>query len=140
MKLTQNELLEKANSFSKNTLLEVFQISFIEVGENYLIAKMPVSQAVCQPDGILHGGASAALAETVGSMAAVLFAPEQMMVRGIDIYMNHTGAVPLGGVVFAKAEFLHKGRTLQHWDIKITDENQKLISYGKHATITIPKK
>ena len=103
MKLTQNELLEKANSFSKNTLLEVFQISFIEVGENYLIAKMPVSQAVCQPDGILHGGASAALAETVGSMAAVLFAPEQMMVRGIDIYMNHTGAVPLGGVVFAKA-------------------------------------
>lgn len=57
MKLTQNELLEKANSFSKNTLLEVFQISFIEVGENYLIAKMPVSQAVCQPDGILHGEA-----------------------------------------------------------------------------------
>ncbi|MDO4881198.1 MAG: PaaI family thioesterase [Capnocytophaga sp.] len=134
------DLLEKANSLSKNTLLEVFQISFIEVGENYLIAKMPVSQAVCQPDGILHGGASAALAETAGSMASLLFAPEGMMVRGIDIYMNHTGTVALGGCVFVKAECLHKGRTLQHWDIKITDENNKLISYGKHTTITIPKK
>ena len=87
----QEDLLEQANAIGKNTLLENFEISFIEVGKDYLIAQMPVTEKNCQINGILHGGASAALAETVGSMASVLLAnPDKQLVLGTDITMNQT--------------------------------------------------
>ena len=137
----QEDLLEQANAIGKNTLLENFEISFIEVGKDYLIAQMPVTEKNCQINGILHGGASAALAETVGSMASVLLAnPDKQLVLGTDVTMNHIRPVALGKTVFAKATLIHKGSTLQHWDIKITDEDNKLISYGKHTTIIVKKR
>ena len=102
---------------------------------------MPITEKNCQINGILHGGASAALAETVGSMASVLLAnPDKQLVLGTDISMNHIRPAALGKIVFAKATLIHKGSTLQHWDIKITDEDNKLISYGKHTTIIVKKR
>ena len=99
----QEDLLEQANAIGKNTLLENFEISFIEVGKDYLIAQMPVTEKNCQINGILHGGASAALAETVGSMASVLLAnPDKQLVLGTDITMNHIRPAALGKTVFAK--------------------------------------
>lgn len=137
--MDKNQILERCNALCKGTLMEVLGISFIDVTENTLIAKMPITQSVIQPEGVLHGGASAALAETVGSMAAiVLVATETEIVRGIDVTMNHIRGVKEGNV-YATATCLHKGRTLQHWDIKITDDQNRLISYGKHTTILIIK-
>ena len=135
--------LEKANAMGQSTLIDFLEIRFIEIGEDYIIAKMPVNEKTCQPNRILHGGASAALAETTGSIAAMLLAnpdPENYLVLGIDIMMNHVREVEFGKQVFAKASLLHKGKTLQHWDVKITNEEGKLVSYGKHTTIITKKR
>lgn len=134
------EILRKCNGFCKNNLLEFFNIEFIDAGEDFLKAKMLVCEKNAQIEGILHGGASAALAESVGSMASiVLKAKEGEIVRGIDIILNHTSGARIGEEVFCTAKAIHLGRTLQHWDIKITNKDQKLIAYGKHTTIILSK-
>ncbi|MGY5846847.1 PaaI family thioesterase [Salegentibacter sp. HM20] len=138
--MTQEELLELSKKVCKNTLMETLDIEFTEVGEDYLIAKMPVTSKVHQPDGVLHGGASVALAESVGSMASFIFLNvEEFTVRGIEISANHLKSIA-EGVVFARASFIHKGRTTQLWEIRITDEAGTLISLVKLTTIALPKK
>lgn len=140
--MTKEEIIIKCNEAFKNTLVDFLEITFTDVTDNQLVAKMPITPKVVQPNGILHGGASAALAESVGSMASVVFAVkdrEKEAVLGVDISMNHIKAAQ-SGVVYATATKIHLGRTLQHWDIKITDEQGSLISYGKHTTIIISKK
>ncbi|HMR16296.1 MAG TPA: PaaI family thioesterase, partial [Mariniflexile sp.] len=95
---------------------------------------------VYQPDGVVHGGATAALAESVGSFASHIFIDtEQFFVRGIEITANHIKSVT-EGYVYAKATFIHKGRTTQLLDIKVTDEAHNLISVCKLTTISLPKK
>ncbi|MGB5356111.1 MAG: PaaI family thioesterase, partial [Eudoraea sp.] len=114
-------------------------IEYVDVGENYLVAKMPVNSAVHQPDGILHGGATVALAESVGSAASYVFLDAQkFVVRGIEISANHLKSVS-EGYVYAKASLIHKGRTTQLWEIKITDEQDRLISICKLTTIALAK-
>jgi len=124
----------------KNTLMETLKIEFTEIGDDYLIAKMPVNSRVHQPDGVLHGGASVALAESVGSMASYVFLDtDNFFVRGIEISANHLKSIK-EGYVFAKASFIHKGRTTQLFEIRITDEDANLISIVKLTTIALPKK
>ncbi len=136
----KDKILKVCNAASKNTLMETLEIEYIEVGENFLIGKMPVSSKVHQPDGVLHGGAMVALAESVGSMASYIFLDGQnFFVRGIEISANHVKSVKAGNV-FAKAIIVHKGRTTQLWDIKITDEDSNLISVCKLTTIALTKK
>ncbi len=136
----KDKILKVCNAASKNTLMETLEIEYIEVGENFLIGKMPVSPKVHQPDGVLHGGAMVALAESVGSMASYIFLDGQnFFVRGIEISANHVKSVKAGNV-FAKAIIVHKGRTTQLWDIKITDEDSNLISVCKLTTIALTKK
>ena len=119
--------------------METLNIEFVEVGDDYLIAKMPVTPRVHQPDGVLHGGASVALAESVGSMASYIFLnTDEFFVRGIQISANHLKSIREGDV-FAKATFIHKGRTTQLFEIRITDENENLISIVKLTTIALPK-
>jgi uncharacterized protein (TIGR00369 family) len=138
--MTNEEILELSKKVSKNTLMETLDIEFTEVGEDYLIARMPVTSKVHQPDGVLHGGASVALAESVGSLASYVFLEtNDFIVRGIEISANHLKSVS-EGYVFAKATYLHKGRTTQLWNIRITDEAENLISVVKLTTITLPKK
>lgn len=138
--MTKEEIRELSNKVCKNTLMETLEIEFIEAGEDYLIAKMPVTSKVHQPDGVLHGGATVALAESVGSMASYVFIDtDKFYVRGIEIAANHLKSIS-EGFVFAKATYLHKGRTTQLWDIRITDEADNLISVVKLTTITLPKK
>jgi uncharacterized protein (TIGR00369 family) len=138
--MTQEELLELSKKVCKNTLMETLDIEFTEVGEDYLIAKMPVTPKVHQPDGVLHGGASVALAESVGSMASFIFLDvEEFTVRGIEISANHLKSIS-EGFVFARASFIHKGRTTQLWEIRITDDAGNLISLVKLTTIALPKK
>ena len=128
------------NESSQNFLIKTLDIKFTELGDDYLVATMPVNERVYQPDGVLHGGATFALAETVGSVAAYLFAKNNdQIVRGIEMSGNHLLSVS-SGHVHAKAESIHNGRTTQIWQIRVTDDDDRLISLIKLTTITLPKK
>ena len=123
-----------------NTLVDTLGVNFIELGEDYLIAKMPVTSAVHQVDGVLHGGATAALAETVGSAACAIFCKtDDVIMRGIEVSANHVRGVR-SGHVYAKATALHKGKTMQHWQISITNDKGQLVSSCKLTTIILPNK
>ena len=138
--MTKEETHALLKKICKNTLMETLDIEVSEVGDDYLIAKMPVTPKVHQPDGVLHGGATVALAETVGSMASFVFLnTDDYYVRGIEISANHIKSIS-EGFVYAKATYLHRGRTTQLWNIRITDEAENLISIVKLTTITLPKK
>lgn len=139
MKLSKSEILQRCNAVVPNTLMQTLEISYVDVGDDYLTAKMPVNPRVHQPDGILHGGAMVALAESVGSAACFVFLDtNNFSIRGIEINANHVKSVK-DGFVFAKATFIHKGRTTQVWQIEIKDEHQNLISICKLTTIALPK-
>lgn len=140
MQLSKETIIATANSVCKNTLMETLSIEIVDYGEDFLIAKMPVNSRVHQPDGVLHGGATAALAESVGSFASHIFMDtEKFFIRGLEITANHIKSVS-EGYVYAKASFLHKGRTTQLLDIRITDDHDNLISICKLSTIALPKK
>lgn len=140
MQMTKEDYLAKANAASKNTLMETLNIEMVDFGDDFLVARMPVTSKVHQPDGVLHGGATAALAESVGSFASHIFNDtENMFVRGLEITVNHLKSIS-EGYVYAKATFLHKGRTTQLLDIRVTDEDGKLISICRLSTISLPKK
>ncbi|MBT8252824.1 MAG: PaaI family thioesterase [Bacteroidia bacterium] len=140
MQIPKEEMLKKANEISKNTLMETLQIEMVDYGDDFLVARMPVNSKVHQPDGVLHGGATAALAESVGSFAAHMFVDtDNIVVRGIEITANHLKSVR-SGYVYAKATFIHKGRTTQLLDIRVTDEESKLVSVCRLSTIALPRK
>lgn len=139
MSLTKEIIIAKANAASKNTLMETLQIEVVDYGDDFLVAKMPVNSKVHQPDGVLHGGATAALAESVGSFASHIFIDtETFFVRGTEITANHIKSVK-DGFVYAKATFIHKGRTTQLLDIRVTDDANNLIAVCKLSTISLPK-
>ncbi len=132
---SKEKILSTCNAFCKNTLMETLEIEFIDVSENILVARMPVNSRVHQPDALLHGGASVALAETVGSAAAFIFSDNNdTKIRVIEIAANHVKSVK-EGFVYATATTLHKGRTTQLWQIKITNEANELVSLVKLTTI-----
>src|SRR5690606_39139205 len=137
--MEKQEILAKCNEMSKNTLMQTLDIEFIDIGKDFVIAKMPVTSRVHQPDGVLHGGATVALAESVGSVASHIFLnSSEFFIRGIEISANHLKSISEGDV-YAKATFLHKGRTTQLWNIRITDVDNNLISIVKLTTIALPK-
>lgn len=139
MELSKEVILERFQAMAKNTLLETLKIEMIDFGDDFLILKMPVTPKVHQPDGVLHGGATAALAETTGSFAAELFLNTKgYFVRGIEISANHVKSVRDGNV-YAKATFIHKGRTTQLFEIRVTDDDDNLISLCKLTTISLPR-
>jgi uncharacterized protein (TIGR00369 family) len=136
----KEKILRVCNDICKGTLMETLEIEFIDVGENYLVARMPVNSRVFQPDGVLHGGATVALAESVGSAASYVFLDaREFLVRGIEISANHLRSVR-EGYVYARATIVHKGRTTQLWNIMISDGDDRLVSQCKLTTITLPKK
>lgn len=140
MQISKEDILKRANAITKNTLMETLEIEMIDFGEDFVVGRMPVSKRVYQPDGVLHGGATVALAETTGSFAAeILFNQKDVFVRGIEISANHVKSVK-EGYVYAKAKFIHKGRTTQLFEIKVTDEEDNLISHCKLTTISLPRK
>lgn len=128
------------NKLCKNTLMETLEIEYIDAGEDFLVAKMPVNPRVHQPMGLLHGGAMVALAESVGSAASVMFInPAEQEVRGIEISANHLKSKK-EGIVYGTARIIHKGRSIHLWEIKITDEENNLISLCKLTNMILSKK
>ncbi|EDM44065.1 hypothetical protein SCB49_10757 [unidentified eubacterium SCB49] len=139
MEKSKEVLLKACNAMCKNTLMETLNIEFIDITENTVTARMPVTPRVHQPDGVLHGGASVALAESVGSAASVLFLNEkEVQVRGIEIAGNHVKSIK-EGFVYATATIMHKGRTTQLWHIPVTNEDKELISLVKLTTLCLRK-
>jgi 1,4-dihydroxy-2-naphthoyl-CoA hydrolase len=140
MTFDKDKILHYCNEISKNTLMETLNIKYVDAGKDYLVATMPVNPSVHQPMGLLHGGATVALAESVGSAASMLFInPELSEVRGIEISANHLKS-KREGMVTATAKIVHKGRSIHLWEIKIVDEKDSLISLCKLTTMVLPKR
>lgn len=136
----KDAIIALCNEMSKNTLMSTLEIEFIDAGEGFLTAKMPVNPRVHQPMGFLHGGASVALAESVGSAASMLFVnPEKQEVRGIEISANHLRS-KREGIIYGTAKIIHKGRSIHLWEIKIEDEEGKLISLCKLSNMILPRR
>lgn len=133
--------LEDLNHFGKNTMSEFLGIKFIEIGDDFLKATMPVTARTKQPIGILHGGANVALSETVASTAAnAVIDLNQFFCVGLEINANHIHSVKEGEVT-AIASPLHLGRSTQVWQVKIFNEKGKLtcISRMTASVINHPK-
>jgi 1,4-dihydroxy-2-naphthoyl-CoA hydrolase len=130
--------IEILNQTSQNTMAGFLGIEITEVGEDYLVGKMPVSPKVVQPYGIVHGGAYVTLAETLGSIGAA-FSVDYTKFRcvGLDINSNHIRAVREGWV-YARATALHIGKTTQVWEIKITNEAGKLVNISRLTMAILP--
>jgi 1,4-dihydroxy-2-naphthoyl-CoA hydrolase len=131
---------EMLNGFAKDTMNDFIGIRFTEVGENYIKATMPVDHRTKQAYGLLHGGASATLAETVGSVgSAMVIDPEQFVCVGVEINANHLKAVR-DGFVTATALPLHLGASSHVWEIKIVDAKENLICASRLTVYVIRKK
>ena len=138
--MDKENVLKVCNQIADRGLLKTLGIKFTDVGNDFLTASMPVNEKVYQPDGILHGGATVALAETVGSAAvAVLSKNSNLTIRGIEINANHIKSVKNGNVI-ATAKPIHLGKTIQLWEIRTTDQENQLISISKLTTYTREKK
>lgn len=117
--------------FKRATLASHLGIEFIELGEDYLKGRMPVDARTHQPHGILHGGASVALAETLGSVAAGLVVdPDKYRVVGQEINANHVRAITEGHVI-GTARPVHIGKRSHVWEIRIVDEQERLICISR---------
>jgi 1,4-dihydroxy-2-naphthoyl-CoA hydrolase len=134
--------LQKINNRNKNTLSEWIGIEVTEFGDDYLKAKMPVDHRTVQPLRIVNGGAYCVLAETIGSTAANLCLDrEQFVAVGLDINANHIrSAHEGGGFVSGVAKPIHLGRTTQVWEIRITDEQDKLCCISRLTMAVIELK
>jgi 1,4-dihydroxy-2-naphthoyl-CoA hydrolase len=130
--------LARINSWSANTMMETLGIRITAVGDDWLQGTMPVDHRTHQPYGLLHGGASVVLAETLGSTAAMLtLDPDQELAVGLDINANHLRGVR-NGTVTGTAKALHLGRTTQVWEIRIENEEGALVCISRITMAVIP--
>jgi 1,4-dihydroxy-2-naphthoyl-CoA hydrolase len=115
----------------KDTMMEYLGIEMFEVGDDFMSAKMPIDHRTIQPVGIMHGGASCVLAESIGSMAAnCCVDTQQFYAVGLDINTNHIRSIREGFVIGTARPF-HLGKTTQVWGIEIVNENMQLISVNR---------
>lgn len=132
--------IEEATRRSKGTMVEYLGIEFIAVGDDYMSARMPVDHRTHQPIGIMHGGASCVLAETVGSLAAnYCIEHAKNYCVGLDINTNHIRSIRTGYVI-GTAKPYHLGRSTQVWGIEIVDENDRLISINRLTMAVLDRK
>jgi 1,4-dihydroxy-2-naphthoyl-CoA hydrolase len=136
----KNISLDQFPDWGKNTLGNHIGIKFIEIGNDFLKASMPVDERTKQPYGLLHGGASVALAETIGSVASALVVDtEKFICVGLEINANHVRSVREGFVI-ATCTPLHLGSSTHVWDIKIHDEKERLICVSRITVAILIKK
>jgi 1,4-dihydroxy-2-naphthoyl-CoA hydrolase len=137
--LNKNVPLEVVNAMNKNTILEVLDIKTIEVGDDYIVATMPVDKRTHQPMGLLHGGASAVLIESLGSIGSTLIIDMKTQnIVGLEVNANHLRAVK-SGLVTARATIVHCGRKTHVWQVDIKDEDEKLVCTGRLTVMVTSK-
>ncbi|MCG8311071.1 MAG: hotdog fold thioesterase [Cytophagales bacterium] len=132
--------LTDLQEFSKNTMVDHLGIEFLELGEDYIRAKMPVDRRTHQPMGLLHGGASLALAETLGSVASsIIIDMERFFCVGLEINANHVKSAR-SGFVYGKASPIHLGKKTHVWDIRIVNDRDELVCISRLTVAVIKKK
>ncbi len=133
--------LEEINALNKGTLMEQLGIECVELGDDYLVATMPVDHRTHQPLGMLHGGASAALIETIGSMGSVLCIDiEKQAPVGLEVNANHVGAMRSGSVR-ATGRIVHGGRKTHVWQVDIHDSDSgRLVCTGRLTVMIVDRK
>jgi len=134
----QDTDLDAINAWNRHSLVEHLGMRVIEVGADFVRGTMPVDARTRQPFGLLHGGASVALAESLGSLAGNLCIEATEMAVGLDINANHVRAVT-SGVVTGTARPLHIGRTTQVWEIRIEDEQARLVCISRLTLAAVPR-
>lgn len=135
----KNYTLDNLQKFIPNTILEHIGIEITELTDNSISGKMPVDRRTIQPAGILHGGSSVVLAESLGSIASVLIIDqEKFNCVGLEINANHVRAVK-SGYVYGKATAIHIGQKTHIWEIKIVNEEQKLVCISRLTVAVLPK-
>lgn len=132
--------LDVINGWNRNTLMQTLAIECIELGDDFIVARMPVDQRTRQPAGLLHGGASMALIESIGSMGSgLLIDPETEQPVGIEINANHVRAVT-DGFVRGTGTLVHAGRRTHLWQVDIIEEaTGKLVCTGRLTVMVVPK-
>ncbi len=140
MKLRKEDL-EVVNSYNKNTLMEVLGIKCIEIGDDFVVSTMPVDHRTHQPMGLLHGGASAALIESIGSVGSTLLLDlSKENPVGLEVNANHVSAVK-SGMVKAIGKIVHAGKRTHLWQVDIFDmETDKLVCTGRLTIMIVPRK
>lgn len=132
--------LEGLNAMNKGTIMEHLDIVFTEIGEDFLSAKMPVDHRHHQPFGLLHGGASVVLAETLGSSAAhCSLEDDSKFCVGLEVNANHLRGVR-SGYVYGTAKALHIGKSTQVWEIKISNDDNKEVCVSRITIAVLDKK
>lgn len=131
--------LDWLNEFSQGCMVSHIGIEFIEIGDASLTAQMPVDSKTTQPLGLLHGGASVVLAETLGSTAAHCSVPDNQFCVGIEINANHIRAAR-SGIVIGVARPVHLGRQTHVWQTEISDPDGRLISTSRMTLAVLDKK
>lgn len=138
--MNKKETLDRLNKMCENTLNETLNIKYTDLGEGFLVATMPVNASVHQPDGILNGGATMALAESVGSPTSMLAIDlDKYSVRGIEFSANHLRSVRSGNVT-ATAKIIHKGKSIHLVEIKVVDDRERVISLCKITNYILKNK
>ncbi len=131
--------VEALQEYSKNTILEHLGIELTKIGEDYLEGRMPVNEKTHRPGGILHGGASVVLAESLGSLAAWMCVdPEKYDTVGMEVNANHVRSVH-NGCVYGKTTPLHIGRRTHIWEMILTNEQGKLVCISRITMAVVPK-
>ena len=137
--MNKQEIIDKIHNRSSSTMVGNLGIKITDIGENFVSGKMPVDERTKQPFGLLHGGASVALAETLGSVGAGMNIDQaSQSVVGIEINANHLKAVKRGWV-FGKANAIRIGRKIQVWEIDIKDENENFVCKSRLTLAVIEK-
>lgn len=127
--------IEQMNAFSKNTLVEYLGIQFTKIGKDFLEATMPVDHRTVQPMRLLHGGATVALAETIGSVASVMLLDSKTHYAvGTEIGASHVKSAKEGTIVRATCKPIHIGRTSHVWEIKVMNADDQLVSLIRFTT------
>ena len=126
------------NELGKNTMSAFLDITFTEVGADYIVATMPVDNRTRQPFGLLHGGASCVLAETLGSVASAMVVDQRKFrCVGLEINANHIGSAT-DGLVIGRAVPVHLGRSTHVWDIRISNDTGKLLCISRLTVAVLP--
>jgi 1,4-dihydroxy-2-naphthoyl-CoA hydrolase len=134
----KNTDLDRLNTLSKETIIELLGIQYINIGDDFLQGTMPVDKRTHQPHGLLHGGASVVLAETLGSVAANLAVGDDKVCVGLEVNANHIRSIKKG-IVTGKAVAVHIGYSTQIWQIEICNERQQLVCTSRLTVAVIDK-
>ena len=138
--MDKEKLLEKMSNLNQNTMATAIGLELTDIGNDYVCGKIPIDKRTIQPFGFLHGGASVALAETLGSLAGQMQVdPEKEIVLGIEINANHIKSVKEGWV-YGKASPIKIGKRIQVWEIQITNEANQRVCISRLTLAVVRKR